>query len=81
LHGAFEWIGLVNHSGHNGTAFVTGIPLHDVRLRVLPAAKVARVRLLHAQRQLDFAVDQQGWLTCTIPQIDRFEIALLEYAP
>lgn len=76
----FEWIGLVNHSGQNGTAFLDGIPLQDTTMHVRPARKVSRVRLLRAGHPLDFLANNQGWLTCTIPQINRFEILVLEYA-
>ena len=80
LQGKFEWIGLVNHSGNNGTALVDCIALRDIAVTVQPAKKVSRVKLLKADLQLDFTVTNQGRLTCIIPRIDRFEILVLEYA-
>jgi hypothetical protein len=80
LNGKFEWIGLVNHSGGNGTAFLNCIPLQNITIHMLPARNVSCVRLLRANHELDFTLDNQGWLTCTVPQINRFEILVLEYA-
>jgi len=46
IDGGFEWVGLVNHSGQNGTAFHKPIPISGIRVRLKARRGVRRVRLL-----------------------------------
>jgi hypothetical protein len=75
----FEWIGLVNHSGQLGTAFHPSLPIHDIKLTVRSNESIRAVRLLRAKKTLDFSAGSGGQTTITIPELDRFEVVLLEY--
>jgi hypothetical protein len=76
--GRFEWVGLVNHSGQNGSAFHAPLPLGGVVLKIKPAHPVKAARLLQAGRTLKPRRRPGGWLEYRLPAIDRFEILLLE---
>ncbi len=77
--GDFEWAGLVNHSGQNGTAFHRAIAIAGVPLRLKAKDKIKSVRLLKAGRQIDFSQNADGWMECVVPKLERFEIVLCEY--
>jgi hypothetical protein len=86
--GGFEWVGLVNHSGQNGTAFHKPIPMSGIRVRLKARKGVRRVRLLRdpalrepkAGEYLKFSVVKDGWVECVVPRLERFEIVLFEYS-
>ncbi len=77
--GKFEWIGLINHSGQNGTAFHKPIPISDVVLKLQSEVDIKEVRLLRAGKELKFSTVRDGWIKCIVPELNRFEIVLYEY--
>ena len=77
--GAFDWIGLANHSGQLGTAFHAPIPIRDIAIRLRPKKPVKSVRLLKGARSLEFASPIDGWIRFTVPELDAFEAVLVEY--
>jgi len=77
--GSFEWIGLANHSGQIGTATHAPLPIRGVNLRFRPAKKARAVRLLRSGAELKLSADSQGWLTATVPELNEFEVVLVEY--
>ena len=77
--GKFEWVGLVNHSGQNGTAFHKTIPIFDVGLKFRANGAVKAIRLLRAGTELKFDVVKDGWVKCVVPKLERFEIVLCEH--
>lgn len=78
--GQFEWVGLVNHSGQNGTAFHRPVPLSGIRVRFRAKIGVKRVRLLRAREEINFSVVKDGWVECVVPRLERYEIVLYEYS-
>ncbi len=78
-NGRFEWVGLVNHAGQNGTAFHKPPVVSNVSLKIKTDRKVVNARLLNAEKRIDFAERPDGWLECAVPRLGRFEIVLLEY--
>ncbi len=77
--GKFEWVGLINHSGQNGTAFHKPLPLTALSLRVKNKDKVKSVHLLKWGSKLEFIPEEDGWISCSIPKLGRFEIVVYEY--
>lgn len=78
--GTFEWIGLVNHSGQNGTAFHPPVPIDGIRLQLRARRAVQSVRLMKADAEIEFSQSDDGWTTCVIPRLHRLEIVLVRYA-
>jgi len=77
--GKFEWVGLINHTGQNGTAFHKPIQIFDTAVRVKSKGKVKRVGLLKAGMKLEFTPEEDGWIRCSVPKLGRFEIVVYEY--
>jgi len=76
--GKFEWVGLVNQSGQNGTAFHKPIPISDIVLKLRSEGEIKRVCLLRAGEELKFSTEDD-WVKCVVPKLERFEIVLYEY--
>ena len=77
--GRFEWVGLVNHSGQNGTASHRPLLIFHVPLRLRATGGVKSVRLLRSGTELDLSIEEHGWLKCTVPRVDRLEIVLYQH--
>jgi hypothetical protein len=77
--GKFQWVGLINHSGQNGTAFHKPIPMRGIVLKLRNTEAIKRACLLRADRELKISTDEDGWVKCVVPELDRFEIVLYEY--
>ena len=78
VDGKFGWVGLVNHSGQNGTAFHKPVPISDVVVEFKIDKQVKGVRLLRAKEELEFKV-KDGWGRFVVPRLEGFEIVLFEY--
>jgi hypothetical protein len=78
-NGAFEWIGMINHSGQIGASFRDPVPLNDISLRFKPAGPVREVRLARSGGKIRFSQNSEGWLECTIPALDDFEMVVFLY--
>ena len=52
LNGAFEWIGMINHSGFLGNSVREPITIHHTNIRFKPLKPVAEIRLLRSNIQL-----------------------------
>lgn len=76
--GKFEWVGLINHSGQNGTAFHKPTPISDVVLKLRSEGEIKKVRLLKAAEEVKFSTEEE-WVRCVVPKLERFEIVLYEY--
>jgi hypothetical protein len=77
--GRFEWVGLINHTGQNGTAFHEPVPMSTIPLQLKTERNVKNVTLLKAEKKLDFSTAEAGWVKCIVPELQRFEIVLYEY--
>jgi hypothetical protein len=74
--GSFEWVGLINHTGHNGAAVHPPVPIADVKVRLHPLKPVRSVRLLKAQKDLPFSVGDDGVVEVVVPSFNRYEVVL-----
>jgi hypothetical protein len=78
LNGAFEWIGMINHSGFLGTSVREPVTIHNTGIRFKPLKSVKEVRLLRSGISLEFS-QKDGWIECTVPRIGDFEMLLCTY--
>ncbi|MBN8824939.1 MULTISPECIES: hypothetical protein [unclassified Spirosoma] len=77
-NGAFEWIGLINHSGQIGASLREPIPIQQTRIRFKPAKPVKQLRLMRAGTDLPFT-QSNGWVECLVPKVDDFEMLVSLY--
>jgi len=78
LNGAFEWIGMINHSGFLGTSVREPVSIHNTSIRFKPLKPVRELRLLRSGMTLKFKQDD-GWVECLVPEIGDFEMLLCLY--
>jgi hypothetical protein len=79
LNGAFEWVGMINHSGFMGNSVREPVTIHNTTIRLKPLKPVKEVRLIRSGLNLRFKKQSEGWIECLIPQIGDFEIMLCLY--
>lgn len=75
---AFEWIGLINHSGQIGASLREPISIQNTRVRFKPAKPVKQLRLMRAGTHLPFT-QTNGWVECVVPKVDDFEMLVSLY--
>jgi hypothetical protein len=81
LDGKFEWISLYNHSGHLANAFHPPIPVRDVAINLKSDRPIRKVSTLVAGERLESAQDKTGAVEITVPEVEMYEIVLVEYEP
>ena len=79
LNGAFEWVGMINHSGFMGTSVREPVTIHNTRIRLKPLKPVSEVRLMRSGLNLKFKQKDDGWIECLVPQIGDFEMMVCLY--
>jgi hypothetical protein len=79
LNGAFEWIGMVNHSGFLGTSVREPVPVSNITIKLKPLKPVREVRLLRSGIKTEYKKLRDGWIECTVPEIKDFELLLCLY--
>jgi len=77
-NGAFEWVGMINHSGQIGASFREPVPICHTTIRLKPLKPLKEIRLLRADISLEFK-QTDGWIECTVPKVDDFEMIVLVY--
>ena len=78
--GAFEWVGLLNHSGHLVTSIHAPIPISQLKVSLRTKNQVKGVRSLTDGATLDHTESSPGQIEVVLPQLNVFEIVLVEYA-
>ncbi len=78
LNGAFEWVGMINHSGFLGNSIREPVTINNTTVRLKPLKPVAEVRLLRAGKSISFS-QSGGWIEYIVPEIGDFEMALCIY--
>jgi hypothetical protein len=76
--GTFEWVSLINHSGQLEHVLHEPLPIREVAIELKPLGKINTVRLLRAGAELEFVLDDDGILKCTVPELTSYEIVLFE---
>ena len=77
--GSFEWFGLMNHSGQLGNGFFKPQALPAFNLHFRPAGEVKGIRLLRADRSVEFKVGEDGQVGFEIDGLEFYDIALVTY--
>lgn len=75
---AFEWIGMINHSGQIGASLLAPVTIHNTTIRFKPLKSVRELKLLRSNSSLSFK-ETNGWVECTVPQVTDFEMLLCLY--
>jgi hypothetical protein len=79
LEGAFEWIGMINHSGFLGTSVREPVAIGNTTIHLRPLYPVRDVILLRSGTRVKFRELTDGWIECLIPEIGDFEMMLFLY--
>ena len=75
---AFEWIGMINHSGQIGDAFHEPVPIYNTTIRFKPLKPVKSIHLMRIGKRLKFK-QSEGWIECVVPRVNDFEMVLCLY--
>jgi hypothetical protein len=78
MNGAFEWVGLINHSGFLGKSVRDPVTIHNTTVRLRPVKPVKEVRLLRSGRSVPFKQNRE-WIEYVVPETGDFELALCVY--
>jgi len=77
-NGAFEWVGMINHSGFLGNSVREPVAIHNTTIRLRPLKPVKEIRLLRSGESIPFKQNRE-WIEYTVPEIGDFEMALCLY--
>jgi hypothetical protein len=77
--GAFEWVGLLNHSGQIGPALGAPVPIHDTRVRLRTARPPRMVILPRSEQSVPVRRDGEGWIEVEVPKVEDFEMIVFLY--
>jgi len=77
-NGAFEWIGLINHSGQIGASLREPVRITGINIRFKPLHPVKEIKLKRAGNGINFK-QSAGWVELTVPQLDDFEMVVCTY--
>lgn len=75
---AFEWLGMINHSGQIGGSYREPLIAHNTTIRFKPMRSVKKIILLNSGVDLPFE-KKSGWIECSVPQINDFELLVCLY--
>jgi hypothetical protein len=75
---AFEWIGMINHSGQVGGSHLEPIPVHNITIRFRPQKGLKEMMLMRSGKMLEFK-ESNGWVECVVPEVDDFEMVVGVY--
>lgn len=77
-NGAFEWIGMINHTGQITNSFREQVPIYNRKIRFKPQKPVKEIYALRAEKKLSFK-QSDGWVEVTVPKLDDFEMVVSIY--
>jgi hypothetical protein len=77
-NGAFEWIGMINHSGQIGASFREPVTIYSTKVRFKPMKPVKAVSFLRSGRPANFKVNND-WVEFTVPEVKDFEMIVCSY--
>lgn len=75
---AFEWIGMINHSGQIAGSLREPVTIHHTSIRFKPQRSVKEIRLMRSGEPIKFR-ESEGWIECTVPELNDFEIVMCLY--
>lgn len=77
-NGAFEWFGMINHSGQIGGSIREPVAISNTHIRFKPVKTIKQLKLMTNGANLPFR-QADGWVECTIPKVNDFEMLLCLY--
>ena len=77
-NGAFEWLGLINHSGQIGGSIREPVSINGTNIKFRPAKPIKQLLLMKSGGSLPFK-QTDGWVTCVVPKLDDFDMLLCLY--
>ena len=77
-NGAFEWLGMINHSGQISGSFREPVPMFNTNIRFKPTRQIKSLQLMNAGTTLKFK-QVNGWVECSVPHLNDFEMVLALY--
>ncbi|MGI8634406.1 MAG: hypothetical protein ACR2KZ_03280, partial [Segetibacter sp.] len=77
-NGAFEWLGMINHSGQIGGSIREPVMISNTHIRFKPAKTIKQLTLMTTGAKLPFK-QSGGWVECAVPQLNDFEMLLCLY--
>lgn len=77
-NGAFEWIGMLNHSGQIGASLLEPVAIQNTTIRFQPAKPVKELRLMRSGKSVKFR-KANGWIECVVPEVRDFEMVVCLY--
>ncbi len=77
--GAFEWFGMVNHTGQMGNGFFEPTVLSKFTLSFKPGKELASIHLLKDGRTVEFEVNGNGMVQVEIEGLKFYDVALVTY--
>lgn len=75
---AFEWIGMLNHSGQIGASLLEPVTIHNTTVRFKPLRPVKEIKLLKSKTSVNFK-QSNGWVECVVPKVEDFEMLVCLY--
>jgi hypothetical protein len=75
---AFEWIGLINHSGQIGGSFQEPVSIQNIKIRFKPLYPLKEIRLMRYGKAINFQI-VNGWVELMLPHLNDFEMILCLY--
>jgi len=77
-NGAFEWIGMLNHSGQIGASLLEPVDIHNTNIRFKPQKPVKEIKLMRSGTSINFK-EENGWVECVVPSVKDFEMLVCFY--
>lgn len=77
-NGAYEWLGMINHSGFMGTSVREPVTIYGTTIKFKPQKAVKEIRLLRSGLTASFS-QSDGWIECNVPEVRDFEMLLCLY--
>jgi hypothetical protein len=77
-NGAYEWLGMINHSGQIGGSLREPVTIYNTNIRFKPTKPIKGLKLMRSGATLNFK-QADGWVEATIPQVNDFEMLLCAY--
>jgi hypothetical protein len=77
-NGAFEWIGMINHSGQVGNSFREPVEIFNSTIRFKPQKPVKEIFSIRSGERLKFK-QNDGWVEVLVPKLDDFEMVVSLY--
>jgi hypothetical protein len=77
--GAFEWVGLLNHTGQIGPTLGPPVPIYDTTVRLRTARSPREVILPRSEQSVQVRRDGEGWIEVEVPKVEDFEMIVCLY--